>query len=140
LPAVHNSPQLCAYGLYAEQFSATAFTAPRHSNRRSWLYRIQPAVVHEVFEPLAAPLLISRFDAVLASPNQLRWSPPPVPQEPTDFVAGLRTVAGSGSPELQTGCAVHWYLANRSMQGRFFFDADGELLIVPQLGTLRIAT
>ncbi|MBV8853519.1 MAG: homogentisate 1,2-dioxygenase [Sinobacteraceae bacterium] len=140
LPAGRNSPQRCAYGLYAEQFSATAFTAPRHSNRRSWLYRIQPAVVHEVFEPRAAPLLISRFDAVVASPNQLRWSPPPVPEEATDFVSGLRTVAGSGSPELQTGCAVHWYLANRSMRGRFFFDADGELLIVPQLGTLRIAT
>src|ERR1700758_5554670 len=74
LPAGRNSPQRCAYGLYAEQFSATAFTAPRHSNRRSWLYRIQPAVVHEEFAPLAAPLLISRFDAVAASPNQLRWS------------------------------------------------------------------
>jgi homogentisate 1,2-dioxygenase len=140
LPRGRNSPQRCAYGLYAEQFSATAFTAPRHSNRRSWLYRIQPAVVHGGFRPLPESLLTSRFESIAPAPNQLRWSAPSLPAEPTDFIAGLRTVAGTGSPELQTGCAVHWYVANRSMHERFFFDADGELLIVPQLGSLRLAT
>ena len=46
LPQGQNSPQRVAYGLYAEQFSGTAFTAPRASNRRSWLYRLRPALAH----------------------------------------------------------------------------------------------
>jgi homogentisate 1,2-dioxygenase len=140
LPQGRNSPQRCGYGLYAEQFSGTAFTAPRHSNRRSWLYRIRPAAVHGEFRRMEAGCLTSRFDAVEPSPNQLRWSPLPIPQEPTDFVAGLRTVAGNGSPEQQSGCGIHWYVTNRSMTDRFFYNADGELLIVPQLGRLRLAT
>jgi homogentisate 1,2-dioxygenase len=140
LPQGRNSPQHCAYGLYAEQFSGTAFTAPRHANRRSWLYRIRPAAVHGEFQRIDAGSLTSRFDEVEPSPNQLRWSPLPIPSKPTDFVAGLLTVAGNGSPDTQTGCGIHWYVANRSMNDRFFYDADGELLIVPQLGRLRLAT
>lgn len=140
LPVGRNSPQRCAYGLYAEQFSGTAFTAPRHANRRSWLYRIRPAAMHGSFTRRDDGLLTGRFDSLLASPNQLRWDPPPIPTAPTDFVEGLLTVGGNGSPETQTGCGIHWYVANRSMQDRFFYDADGELLLVPQLGRLRIAT
>jgi homogentisate 1,2-dioxygenase len=140
LPEGRNSPQRCSYGLYAEQFSGTAFTAPRHANRRSWLYRIRPAAVHGEFRRIDDGALTSRFDAVDPSPNQLRWNPLPIPSEPTDFVSGLRTAAGNGSPEQQTGCAIHWYVANRSMVDRYFYTADGELLIVPQLGRLRLAT
>src|SRR3978361_1667903 len=79
LPRGRNSPQRCAYGLYAEQFSGTAFTAPRHSNRRSWLYRIRPAAVHSEFRRIDDGYLTSCFDAVDPSPNQLRWSPLPIP-------------------------------------------------------------
>ncbi|HEV2285373.1 MAG TPA: homogentisate 1,2-dioxygenase [Steroidobacteraceae bacterium] len=140
LPLGRNSPQRCPYGLYAEQYSGSAFTAPRHANRRSWLYRIRPAAVHGRFTPLAAGRLVSRFDSVAPSPNQLRWDPLPLPRAATDFVAGLATAAGNGSPDQGTGCAIHWYVANRSMEKRFFCDADGELLIVPQLGALRFAT
>lgn len=140
LPIGRNSPQRCAYGLYAEQFSGTAFTAPRHVNRRSWLYRIRPAAMHGSFTRRDDGLMTSRFDTLSASPNQLRWDPPPIPTAPTDFIEGLLTAGGNGSPEMQTGCGIHWYVANRSMQDRFFYDADGELLIVPQLGRLRIAT
>ena len=140
LPAGRNSPQRCAYGLYAEQYSGTAFSAPRHANRRSWLYRIRPAAVHERFVPLDPGRLVGRFDQVAPSPNQLRWDPLPVPHAATDFVAGLVTIAGNGSPEQQSGCGIHWYVANRSMGGRYFCDADGELLIVPQLGALRLRT
>ena len=139
LPQHRNSPQQVAYGLYAEQLSGTAFTAPRSHNRRSWLYRIRPAAVHGSFVPLDAPRLVGRFDNP-APPNQLRWSPLPMPDAPTDFIDGWVTMAGNGSAEAMTGCAVHLYAANRSMQGRYFYDADGELLIVPQLGRLRIAT
>ena len=138
LPRGRNSPQRCAYGLYAEQFSGTAFTAPRHANRRSWLYRIRPAAVHGEFTRAADGLLTHVFAEI--SPNQLRWDPLPVPLEPTDFVAGLRTVGGTGSAQAQAGCAIHWYVANRSMHERFFYDADGELLLVPQLGRLHLAT
>jgi homogentisate 1,2-dioxygenase len=140
LPLGRNSPQQVPYGLYAEQFSGTAFTAPRHANRRSWLYRIHPAAQHGTFEPFEQPLIVSRFDQCDPSPNQLRWSPPPLPRGATDFLEGLATLGGNGSPDAHTGCAIHWYAANRSMQERFFYDADGELLIVPQQGALRLAT
>ncbi|MBD8563006.1 homogentisate 1,2-dioxygenase [Oxalobacteraceae sp. CFBP 8763] len=139
LPQHRNSPQRVAYGLYAEQLSGTAFTAPRSHNRRSWLYRIRPAAVHGSFVPLDAPRLVSRFDNA-APPNQLRWSPLPMPTTPTDFIDGWVTMAGNGSAEAMTGCAVHLYAANQSMDGRYFYNADAELLIVPQLGRLRIAT
>jgi len=139
LPRHRNSPQRVAYGLYAEQLSGTAFTAPRSHNRRSWLYRIRPAAVHGSFVPLDAPRLVGRFDTPVP-PNQLRWSPLPMPHAPTDFIDGWVTMAGNGSPEAMTGCAIHMYAANRGMDGRYFHDADGELLIVPQLGRLSIAT
>ena len=140
LPEGRNSPQRCPYGLYAEQFSGTAFTAPRAANRRSWLYRIRPAAVHGTFRALPEAALGGRFDALVTPPNRLRWSAPPLPRRPTDFIAGLATVCGNGSPDAHSGCGIHWYVANRSMQERFFYDADGELLIVPQQGALRLAT
>ena len=140
LPQGRNSPQRPAFGLYAEQFSGTAFTAPRHANRRSWLYRIRPAAVHGPFAPAEAGQLVGRFEEPAPSPNQLRWRPLPLPAEPTDFVAGLTTLAGNGSPDAHAGCGIHWYVANRSMHERFFYDADAELLIVPQLGGLRLFT
>jgi homogentisate 1,2-dioxygenase len=140
LPVGRNSPQRCPYGLYAEQISGTSFTAPRAANRRSWLYRIRPSVMQEEFLPLPH----AGFDAALerspAIPNQLRWDPPPLPSAPTDFIAGLIPMAGNGSPEAMSGCSVYLYAANQSMQDRYFYDADGELLIVPQQGTLRIDT
>lgn len=140
LPVGRNSPQRPPYGLYAEQISGTAFTAPRAHNRRSWLYRIRPAVVHEPFRPMESGRLTSRFDEVPAPPTQLRWNPPPMPDMATDFVAGLVTMGGNGGPQAQAGCGIHLYAANRSMEGRFFYDADGELLIVPQQGRLRLFT
>ena len=140
LPVGRNSPQRAPYGLYAEQLSGTAFTAPRAHNRRSWLYRIRPAAMHQPFRPLEHGRLLSRFDEVPTPPNQLRWDPLPMPDRPTDFVDGLVTMAGNGDPAAQSGCGIHLYAANRSMDGRFFYNADGEMLIVPQQGRLRLAT
>ena len=141
LPHGRNSPQRAPYGLYAEQLSGTAFTAPRSHNRRSWLYRIRPAAVHLPFKPAASGAIVSDFaDVPPTPPNQLRWNPLPMPVEPTDFIDGWVTMGGNGSPDALTGCAIHLYAANRSMSGRFFYDADGELLIVPQQGRLQIAT
>jgi homogentisate 1,2-dioxygenase len=143
LPVGRNSPQRCAYGLYAEQFSGTAFTAPRADNRRSWLYRIRPSAVHGAFEPYDGATLFTSDFGEPAPPNPLRWDPPPLPDPAgpaLDFVDGLVTMAGTGSPQAHTGCGIHLYTANRPMAGRFFCDADGELLLVPQHGRLRLAT
>ncbi|MEO7402593.1 MAG: homogentisate 1,2-dioxygenase [Burkholderiales bacterium] len=140
LPLTQNSPQQCAYGLYAEQVSGTAFTLPRHANRRSWLYRIRPSAHHPPFKRIADGCITNDFAAEPTSPNQLRWDPLPLPTKPTDFLDGLVTMAGNGSPADQTGAAVYMYAANRSMTDRFFANSDGELLIVPQQGRLRIAT
>jgi homogentisate 1,2-dioxygenase len=140
LPIGRNSPQKVAHGLYAEQLSGTAFTAPRGQNRRSWLYRIRPAAMHGAFSAYVQPRLHNDFGDGPVPPDQMRWSPLPLPQAPTDFVDGLYTVAGNGGAEAQTGVGIHLYAANASMQGRYFYDADGELLIVPQLGRLHIAT
>ena len=142
LPQGRNSPQRAPYGLYAEQISGTAFTAPRHQNRRSWLYRLRPAALHQPFVAFAQPRFHNRFDEAPPTPNQLRWDPLPLPleNEAVDFIDGLVTYAGNGSAAAQAGIAVHLYAANRDMQGRYFYSADGELLIVPQQGRLRIAT
>lgn len=135
LPEGQNSPQKVAYGLYAEQLSGTAFTAPRNANRRSWLYRIRPSVLHKPFKQVSNTLLRSApFNELPPTPNQLRWDPLPIPAEPTDFVDGVISIAGND------GIGIHVYAANSSMQDRFFYNADGELLIVPQLGRLRFHT
>ncbi len=140
LPLGQNSPQRCAYGLYAEQMSGSAFTAPRSANRRSWLYRIQPAAKHEPFKRIENRHLSNRFDETDPSPNQLRWDPLALPTAPTDFVEGLVTMAGNGNAASQSGCGIHLFAVNRSMSNRFFYNADGELLVVPQQGRLRFAT
>jgi homogentisate 1,2-dioxygenase len=141
LPQGQNSPQKAPFGLYTEQISGTPFTAPRGVNRRSWLYRIRPSVAHSPFQPMESGLLRSSpFDEVPAPPNQLRWQPLPIPAKATDFVDGLITMAGNGDALTHTGVAIHIYAANRSMTERFFFNADGEMLIVPQSGRLLLRT
>src|SRR5207342_3311480 len=145
LPVGRNSPQRVAHGLYAEQISGTAFTAPRRENRRSWLYRIRPAAMHGTFAAFAQHAASKQsfhndFDNGPVTPDQLRWSPLPIPEAPTDFIDGLFTMAGNGSPAAQHGVGIHLYAANRDMQDRFFYDADAELLFVPQQGRLRLET
>ena len=137
LPQGQNSPQKVAHGLYAEQLSGTPFTAPRVHNRRTWLYRIRPSVAHKPFEPINQGKLRSApFDEVPTPPNQLRWKAVPVPSGRTDFIDGLITMAGNGNAHTQAGVGIHVYVANASMTERFFYNADGEMLIVPQMGRL----
>ena len=142
LPIGHNSPQHVPFGLYAEQLSGTAFTAPRSENRRSWLYRMRPSAAHAPFSGYesASGLRSGPFDEVPSSPNRLRWDPLPLPATPTDFIDSLVTVGGNGDPASNAGMAIHLYAATRSMADRVFFSADGEWLIVPQQGGLRIVT
>jgi homogentisate 1,2-dioxygenase len=141
LPEGRNSPQKVKYGLYAEQFSGSPFTVPRSMQKRSWLYRIRPSVLHEPFAPMDAHLVRGTpFDEAPVSPNQLRWDPLPVPGAPTDFVEGLVTMGGNGDISMNVGVAIHIYAANRSMTDRYFYDADGDLLIVPEKGALMLLT
>src|SRR5689334_925081 len=143
LPVGRNSPQKCAYGLYAEQLSGSPFTAPRESNQRSWLYRIRPSVRHMLRFRKADPGLVctapDREDSELPL-GQLRWAPVPVPDEPLTFLTGLRTVTTAGDAGTQTGMAAHLAFATRPMTDEYVSDADGELLVVAQDGTLRFAT
>ncbi len=142
LPVGRNSPQKTPFGLYAEQLSGSAFTAPRHDNRRSWLYRLRPTASHAPFQPYGGGKLLRSgpFNEVPPSPNRMRWDPLRAPAGPADFVDGLTTYGGNGDVATNSGIAIHLYAANRSMKGRVFYDADGELLIVPQAGGLMVAS
>jgi homogentisate 1,2-dioxygenase len=141
LPAGRNSPQRAPLGLYAEQLSGTAFTQPRAVNRRTWVYRIMPSAAHPRFDRIGnGSLRGAPFDEIEPDPNRLRWDPLPLPAGPVDFVDGLYTVGGNGDLRTRTGMAVHLYAATSPMTDRYFVDADGELLFVPQQGTLVLHT
>jgi homogentisate 1,2-dioxygenase len=139
LPVGQNSPQKAPFGLYAEQFSGSPFSAPRAMNRRSWLYRIRPSVLHKPYKQISTGLIrTGPFNETPSTPNQLRWDPLPLPKKKTDFIDGLMTMAGSGDVGASVGAGIHIYAANAPMRDRFFYNADGELLIVPERGRLSI--
>lgn len=143
LPLMRNSPQKAPQGLYAEQLSGSAFTAPRHSNKRTWFYRILPSVKHgRGFRPAEHPLLRTapNRDESDLPPGQLRWKPVDIPQQDCDFLSGIRTIATCGDVFLQLGMASHVYVANRSMGHRYFYNADGEMLLVPQENAISVFT
>ncbi|SUB00139.1 MULTISPECIES: homogentisate 1,2-dioxygenase [Pannonibacter] len=143
LPQGQNSPQKCNYGLYAEQLSGTAFTAPRGQNERTWCYRIRPSVKHTTrFTKIDVPFWKSAPNIVddVISLGQYRWDPVPHADEPLTWVTGMRTATTAGDVNTQTGMASHIYLVTRSMVDEYFFSADSELLVVPQEGRLRFCT
>ncbi|SQF97790.1 homogentisate 1,2-dioxygenase [Paucimonas lemoignei] len=137
LPVGQNSPQQHALGLYAEQLSGTAFTVPRAEARRTWLYRIKPSAMHPRYERLERQITGQQMGPI--TPNRLRWNAFECPAEPTDFIDGLHVMASTCAADQAKGVTVYNYCATASMQ-RAFFNADGEWLIVPQLGRLRIVT
>ncbi|MBL7974800.1 MAG: homogentisate 1,2-dioxygenase [Candidatus Kapabacteria bacterium] len=136
-----NSPQHVPYGLYVEQVSGTAFTAPRVHNKRTWMHRIRPSVVHKPYVQIDNGTIASApFTELPPTPNQLRWSPIPIPTEPTDFVRGIVTIGGNGDVGAQSGTAIHLFACNADMVGTYFYNADGEMLIVAQLGRMEFHT
>ncbi len=142
LPIGRNSPQQCPYGLYAEQLSGSPFTAPRTTNERSWLYRIRPTVAHwGRFHRADA-----RFWRTAPAPEAelpiapMRWDPLPLPDTQMSFVEGMHTITTAGDAGAQAGMGAHVYLATRSMADEYFYNADGEMLVVPQEGGLRFCT
>ena len=141
LPQGRNSPQKPAFGLYTEQYSGSAFTAPRHENRRSWLYRMRPTADHRPFVAYDGAILFAPGTvSEPVAPNRLRWDPPADLPADADFVDGMVTMMANRDPADFEGVALHLYRASRTMTDRVFANADGELLIVPQSGTLRIVT
>ena len=141
LPEGRNSPQRAPYGLYAELISGTAFTQPRAENLRTWVYRLQPSAKQGAFRRIDNGLLRTPpFDEGVISPQQMRWDPTPIPEDDTDLIDGLRTLGGNGDASGQAGIGIHFYVANASMSNRYFYNADGEMLFVPQQGRLRLAT
>src|SRR3569832_1153781 len=104
LPKGRNSPQRPPFGLYAEQLSGTAFTAPRHEFRRSWLFRLCPCAAHRPYVAYArAPHLLLVFAGEAGCPNRLRWDALAYPDAPTDFFDALTTYAGNGDATQMTG-------------------------------------
>ncbi|WP_372605145.1 homogentisate 1,2-dioxygenase [Actibacterium sp.] len=143
LPQGMNSPQKCNYGLYAEQLSGTAFTAPRGQNERTWCYRIRPSVKHTGrFAKIDVPYWKSApcVDPDVISLGQYRWDPVPHSDAPLTWISGMRTMTTAGDVNTQVGMATHIYLVTESMQDEYFFSADSELLVVPQEGRLRFST
>jgi homogentisate 1,2-dioxygenase len=141
LPPGQNAPRRPPLGLYTEQISGTPFTAPRAENRRSWLYRIRPSAMHPPFRRIDNGLIRSApIDDAPPPPNRLRWNPLPFPEEPADFIEGLVTMGGNGDASARFGVTIHIYRATKPMEERVLYDADGELLIVPQTGRLQLAT
>ncbi|RVU86248.1 homogentisate 1,2-dioxygenase [Leucothrix sargassi] len=143
LPQGMNSPQKVNYGLYAEQLSGSAFTAPSHQNERTWCYRIRPSVKHSSrYEKIEVPYWKSAPNVLpdVASLGQYRWDPIPYTTEKLTWITGMRTMTTAGDVNTQVGMASHTYLVTESMRDEYFFSADSELLVVPQEGRLRFAT
>lgn len=141
LPKQQNSPQQVANGLYAEQLNGSAFTCPRQTNKYSWFYRIHPSVKQGEFQPVEQSHWLSPpFNDFPTPPTQYRWDPLDIPKHACDFIQGIHTVAAHGDPAQHTGAAIHWYVANTSMTEQYFYNADGDLLIVPESGRLQINT
>jgi len=140
LPHGQNGPQKPAFGLYSELISGTTFGAPRHLNQSTYVFRIRPSVLSVDFELMDNGNLRTPPLEIAPYPGALRWGPRPIADESRDFIDGLFTMCGNGSPKSQTGMAVHLFGANKSMVNRAFSNADGELLILPQEGDLRIVT
>ncbi len=143
LPQGMNSPQKCQYGLYGEQLSGTAFTAPTAKNERTWCYRIRPSVKHSNrYSRIHLPYwkTAPHIEENIISLGQYRWDPAPHTSQVLTWLTGIRTMTTAGDVNTQTGMASHIYLVTTSMKDAYFYSADSELLVVPQEGRLRFAT
>ena len=143
LPEGQNSPQKCNHGLYAEQLSGTAFTMPQQTNQRSWLYRIRPSVKHvSKFRSVKQGLIRT---APASESHDLpigvqRWDATPLPKQKVNFLDGMISITTAGHSDMHLGMAAHVYACNQSMTHDYFFNCDGEYLIVPEMNGLRLHT
>lgn len=114
--------------IFISKFFFFFFAVPRGENKRSWLYRIRPSVVHEPFVKIDSNTNY-QFGECQPNPNQLRWKPFDIPDKATDFVEGLNTICGAGDPLTRHGVVVHVYTCNASMKDKCFYNSDGDFLI-----------
>jgi homogentisate 1,2-dioxygenase len=140
LPTEQNSPRPAPFGLFAEQINGTGFTVRRAENRRTWMYRLRPQILPTGFVERPTGRFVGDFSAGVPTPEHLGYRPLPIPEEPTDFLAGLVTFAGAGDAATRRGAAIHLYAANADMGRTALSNADGDLLIVPERGALRVRT
>lgn len=141
LPVGRNSPQKLPYGLYAEQVNGSAFTVPRSENQRSWLYRIYPtAAAQGAWARTHNERLDESDEPLETSPERCRWRPWTAEVGEIDFVDGLFRLCQSGGARERRGMSLYVYAANRSMRNRVFSSVDGELIILPQQGSIRVRT
>jgi homogentisate 1,2-dioxygenase len=140
LPEAQNSPRLPPYGLVAEQLNGTSFTVPRAENRRVWLYRVRPSLVQDDAEPMAHPSFNLDYLDQPPAASPVGWTPRVLPEGGIDFVDGLTTRAGAGDPADARGLALHTFVASSDMGARAMVDADGDLMILPDTGILRLRT
>ncbi len=138
LPVGRNSPQQPPQGLYPEQLNGTAFTMKRNENLRTWLYRQQPSVIQGEWTRSSSP---KYWTSVVADdgqtpPQALRWGPLKAETD-CDFIDGVRTMVANATSE---GSAVHHYLFNQSMNKKYFYNSDGELVLLPQEGSILLKT
>ena len=140
LPRQQNSPRLVPYGLVAEQINGTGFTVRRADNRRTWMYRLRPAVLDRPFRPRPHARFTGDFSGGVPIPELLGYRPLELPAAPTDFLAGITTFAGAGDASIGRGAAFHLYAATADMVRTAFCNVDGDLLVVPERGRLHIQT
>ncbi|MFT4626798.1 MAG: homogentisate 1,2-dioxygenase [Myxococcota bacterium] len=140
LPTLQNGPRQAPFGLYAEQINGTGFTVHRAQNHRVWLYRLRPQIAAGGWERVDSGQFVGRFDEGTVSPELLRFAPMPYPDGDVDFLSGLSTFAGAGDPTTKVGFAIHVYAATADMVDRAFTNIDGDMLVVPEDGALRIQT
>jgi homogentisate 1,2-dioxygenase len=102
---------------------------------------MRPTADHRPFKPYeGAPLFAAGTLEEPLAPNRLRWDPPSDLPAGKDFVDGMVTMLSNRRPAELEGVAVHVYRASKSMERRVFVDSDGEMLIIPQAGALRLVT
>ena len=144
LPKAQNSPQHAPLGLYAEQINGSAFTSPRHQNLKTWMYKIKPSVIQGKFQEVGHGTWLSdtHKGKVIKTPEALRFHPYPeaTPAKKINFIDSFYTYAINGAPELRTGAAIHLFAFNQSMMNEFFYNADAEMMIVPESGSFLVHT
>jgi homogentisate 1,2-dioxygenase len=135
-------------GLYTEQLSGTAFTRPRHVNRRTWLYRQQPSAVHNPVPFVDTGDYFGGADPTrgILDPNPIRWSPfeddpaATVEFQPKTFITGMKLLMAAGEPPTKNGLGIYVYLFHNDMHDSYMYNSDGDFLIVPQEGGLVVKT
>jgi len=150
LPQHQNNPVRPPYKLYTEQISGTAFTKPRSSNLRTWVYRTRPSVsgTSNRFQKSSHVFGHESWSDLVVDPNPLRWNPIPDPVgPPRTFVEGMTLLLGNGDASLKEGIAIYLYAFDRDMtegegadEKAAFYNSDGDFLFVVQRRGLRIKT